>query len=211
LEILNRYGLKGTFNVNSGLDSSHGTWVYKDMPVHRLNLPEAVEIYRGHEIAVHGYTHLNLADIPEDIMKSEIETDIREIQKVFGVRPVGMAYPYGAYNLSVTEAASQAGLCYGRGAQSIYGFAVQENLMCFQPTCHHDDEKLFLLADEFLKAEEPNTQIFYIWGHSYEFEGNKNWDRFERFCERVSGKKDIFYGTNEEIFRAVAKVVTAKQ
>ena len=54
-------------------------------------------------------------------------------------------------------------------------------------------------AEQFLQAEAETPQIFYIWGHSYEFEGNRNWDRLERLCEMLAGRDDIFYGTNREV------------
>ena len=31
LEILNRYGMKATFNVNTGLNHDCGTWVYRNV------------------------------------------------------------------------------------------------------------------------------------------------------------------------------------
>ena len=45
--------------------------------------------------------------------------------------------------------------------------------------------------------------MFYVWGHSYEFDGNGNWDVIERFAEKMSGRQDIWYATNGEIFRYV--------
>ena len=42
--------------------------------------------------------------------------------------------------------------------------------------------------------------FFYLWGHSYEFEACKNWNVIEEFAEKVSGKPDIWYATNIEIY-----------
>lgn len=48
-----------------------------------------------------------------------------------------------------------------------------------------------------MKAEEG---VFYIWGHAYEFDiFPKRWQQFEEFCRMISGKEDIFYGTNKEV------------
>ena len=41
--------------------------------------------------------------------------------------------------------------------------------------------------------------VFYIWGHAYEFDINNTWDEFEEFCKAISGRPDVFYGTNKEI------------
>ena len=110
-----------------------------------------------------------------------------------------MSYPYGVYNDTVVEKLKELDLRYGRGVASSRSFAPQKDLLRFQPTCHHDDAQLFSLAEQFLAMEPETPQIFYIWGHSYEFEGNRNWDRMKRLCEMLSGKADIFYGTNAEV------------
>ena len=48
-----------------------------------------------------------------------------------------------------------------------------------------------------LKPDRP--QIYYIWGHAYEFDIHGDWERFEDFCRLISGHDDIFYGTNREV------------
>ena len=57
----------------------------------------------------------------------------------------------------------------------------------------------FELADEFLNLKTDTPKIFYIWGHSYEFDENDTWDVFEDFCKLISGYDDIYYGTNSQI------------
>lgn len=37
-----------------------------------------------------------------------------------------------------------------------------------------------------------------MWGHSYEFDVNNNWERIEEFCKMLGGRDDIFYGTNAQ-------------
>ena len=59
-----------------------------------------------------------------------------------------------------------------------------------------DDE----LCDRFLTGKLPfGLKLFYLWGHSYEFEQHNNWEVIRAFCEKMSGKKDIWYATNIEI------------
>ncbi|MBQ7004576.1 MAG: polysaccharide deacetylase family protein [Oscillospiraceae bacterium] len=199
VEMLNRYGLKCTFNLNSGLDGRSGDWQYKGAWVHRMHLPDCTELYKGHEIAVHGSRHLCLTELSREEMRTEIRSDAAELTRIFGTTPVGMAYAYGAYNADVIEEIVEAGLQYARTTHSTHHFDVQQNLLEFKATCHHDDEILFDLAKQFLSENSDAPQIFYIWGHSYEFDGNHNWDRFERLCEMLAGKPDVFYGTNREV------------
>ena len=65
---------------------------------------------------------------------------------------------------------------------------------------HMDFDKMFELGEAFLQLKADKPQIFYIWGHSYEFDFENSWDKFEEFCRMMSGHDDIFYGTNREIF-----------
>ena len=38
-----------------------------------------------------------------------------------------------------------------------------------------------------------------VWGHSFEFDAEKSWEKFEEICRDLSGRNDIFYGTNREV------------
>ncbi|MNN90613.1 hypothetical protein D3C81_2085930 [compost metagenome] len=38
----------------------------------------------------------------------------------------------------------------------------------------------------------------YVWGHSYEFDHDSNWELMETFCEMAGGHEDIWYATNLE-------------
>ena len=41
--------------------------------------------------------------------------------------------------------------------------------------------------------------MFYLWGHSYEFERDDNWKIIEKFSKKIENKSDIWYATNIEI------------
>ena len=42
--------------------------------------------------------------------------------------------------------------------------------------------------------------MFYLWGHSYEFDNDDNWKVIEEFAAYTGGKEDIWYATNIEIY-----------
>ena len=50
-------------------------------------------------------------------------------------------------------------------------------------------------------VDEP--RLFYLFGHSYEFNDDGNWDYLEEFCKRAGGHKDVWYATNIEIYEYV--------
>ena len=199
LEIFNKYGMKCTFNLNYGLGPDTGTWECNGKTVRRLVLAEHVKAYAGHEIAAHALTHPDLTKLSIQEARREMEEDKEGLAKLFGMSPLGMAYPFGTFNDEVVEMLNNLGFKYARTVWSSHNFDVQTDLLRFRPTCHHDDEKLFELAEEFLAMETEEPKIFYIWGHSYEFMGKENWDRIEKLCQMLAGRDDIFYGTNAEV------------
>ena len=78
-----------------------------------------------------------------------------------------------------------------------YSFKRQTDVFRYKPTAYHMEFGTnYKLADEFFAADEG---IFYIWGHSYEFDINDTWAEFEKFCEYVANRPDVYYGTNKEI------------
>lgn len=199
LELFHKYGLKATFNLNTGLDAHNGSWEAGALTIRRLHLPSHVSAYDGHEIAVHGRLHKCLTALSPAELAEELEEDYAEIMRLFGQKPVGMAYPYGAYGDDICDKLREMGIRYARTVEPSGSFAVQSDLLRFRPTCHHDDPALFDLAEQFLESKSETPQIFYIWGHSYEFDIQDNWDRMERLCEMLAGKPDVFYGTNGEV------------
>ena len=56
------------------------------------------------------------------------------------------------------------------------------------------------LCDRFLADEANwNSKLFYLWGHSYEFEANDNWQVISSFAKKMGGHKDVWYATNIEV------------
>ncbi|MDR2151044.1 MAG: polysaccharide deacetylase family protein [Spirochaetaceae bacterium] len=196
--ILNRYQIKATFNLNSGIQSAAGGWDKAGIRIRRMNIKELPSLYAGHEIAVHSLTHPHLENLDADTVANELEQDKLNLERIFDTTVVGMAYPYGTYNQTVIDTARTCGLHYARGVVSTHSFAVPADLLTYQPTCHHDDPALLDLAEEFLRLKPETPQVFYLWGHSYEFEVNRNWQVLEDFCRLVAGHEDIYYATNAQ-------------
>jgi peptidoglycan/xylan/chitin deacetylase (PgdA/CDA1 family) len=202
LEILNRYGIKATFNLNSGIQSGAGAWNRNGVDIRRMNVSGLPELYAGHEIAVHSLTHPHLENLDAETVRNELSLDKANLERLFNAPVYGLAWPFGTYNDETIRIAGECGLRYARGIVSTCFFnapAADRERMNFQPTCHHDDPKLFDLAEEFILLKPDKPSIFYLWGHSYEFDVNNNWDRIEEFCRLVSGHGDIFYAVNREV------------
>ncbi|MDR1971629.1 MAG: polysaccharide deacetylase family protein [Treponema sp.] len=203
VEILNRYHLKATFNLNSGIQTGANTWVNKDtggqeVLIKRMNVRGLAELYAGHELAVHSLTHPRLQNLDEATIRNELEQDKLNLERIFGTRVCGMAYPYGTYNDLVVKTVAVCGLRYGRGVISTYSFDIPGDLLVYQPTCHHADGRLLELAEEFIRLKSDKPQVFYLWGHSYEFDTGHNWQVIEEFCRLMANREDIYYATNAQ-------------
>jgi peptidoglycan/xylan/chitin deacetylase (PgdA/CDA1 family) len=198
LEILNKYHLKATFNLNSGIQSGSGGWQKGDLFVRRMNVRDLPALYEGHEIAVHGLTHPHLETLDEDTIRNELEQDKINLERIFGKTVRGMAYPYGTFSDAVVRIAGEIGLRYARGVLSSHSFDIQDDLMSYRPLCHHNDPALMGLAEDFIKLKPETPKVFFLWGHSYEYEAEGNWHILEDFCRLVSGREDINYCTNAE-------------
>ena len=48
--------------------------------------------------------------------------------------------------------------------------------------------------------------MFYLWGHSYEFDEFDQWGLIEDFFKIISGQDDVFYGTNSEVLLNIKQI-----
>lgn len=203
IELFNKYGLKCTFNLNSGLLGKSGQLLREGVDVrHDKISPERVrEIYTGHEVATHSVTHPYLTRLTDGEIIREIEDDRIRLSELVGYEVVGHAYPMGDCDRRVANLLrDHTGVKYARTVVSTHNFDIQTDMHLFNPTVYHHREmdEMFRLGEEFLNLKTDEPKLFYIWGHAYEFDIHNDWKRFEEFLEMISGRDDIFYGTNKE-------------
>lgn len=206
-ELLRKYNVKGTFNIGYGVLGHKEILRLPGFPetdVSRLEVEEVAAVYEGQEIAGHGLYHSALDSIGNPLAMYEVCEDKRQLEAITG-KPLKMfAYPFGTYNDDVIDILRLAGYQGARTVISTHDFKIPENFLVWNPTCHHDDEKLMELADKFLNGFAFGPQLFYVWGHAYEFDGWQNWDKMESFLKHISGHEDtVWYATNGEIIEYV--------
>ena len=200
VELINRYGLKCTFNLNSGIQTGANFWTgQNDVIVTRMNMEGLRNLYAGHEIAAHSLTHPDLTKLDEATVYNELSRDKANLEAFFGTNVTGMAYPYGTHDEKVRTIVKKAGLHYARTVHSTNAFDLPDDLLQLPATCHHRAENLMELAKQFVELQTDTPQLFYVWGHSYEFDFDNNWDMIEEFFKYISNREDIFYGTNYEV------------
>ena len=203
IELLNKYKIKGTFNLNSGLLGQSGTInIGKKPATHTKVRPEDVKrVYAGHEIASHGQYHTTICNTNSARCLNEILTCRKELEALAEHPITGFAYAFGAYDNTVLDALKSCGITYARTIKATHAFDIPDDFLIWNPTCHHDDAMLPELTEKFLHDTSlfPMLKLFYVWGHCYEFDQNDNWDHIEIFLKKMSGHENIWYATNGEI------------
>lgn len=208
VELFNKYGVRCTFNLNSGCFGKTGiAWgdFVRETTHNKIEKSEVADLYQGHEVAVHTVSHPNLCHLGKDAIRYEVMEDRKVLEQLVGYPVTGMAYPYGTYDGTTIETLRECGICYSRTVVSTRLLGVPRDFMTWHPTCHFGDEGMEDLISVFLedtKASEENCyqKLLYIWGHSYELDGYDTWGKMEETLQRLSGQDDVWYATNIEIY-----------
>ncbi len=207
IEILNKYGLKATFNLNSellGLSSSL-TVSGETVSHNKVNKNDVKSIYQGHEVAAHTLTHPLLTQLSPEEITYQVENDRINLSNLVGYDVVGMAYPCGGVNANEYVAdviKNTTGIKYARTIQETSGYKGYENLFLFNPTFSltKNTQTIAKIVDGFFDDNLSYPKLLYVWGHSYEFDAGDRWNVLEEFCQMVSGRNDVLYCTNKEAF-----------
>ena len=214
-ETLAKHQLKCTFNIPSHRIPE----TYDEWSLSKEEIKEHI-LDKGHEIAIHTAHHLanglqNTADGIKEVLDCRVN-----LENAFNIIVRGMAYPdsgirrfrNGMDYSDVKRYLKDLNIAYARtlGGDN-NGFYLPNDWYAWMPTAHHNNPKIFELIDEFLKIDcnkgyqsSLDARLFYMWGHSFEFRNNNNWDRLDEICKAIGGKEDIWYATNGEIYAYVS-------
>lgn len=190
IELFNKYGVKGTFHLN-GINYVGATEERK---------AELRSIYEGHEVACHTLRHGWPSRMPQQSVVLETLEDRRILEDIFGYPIIGMSYPSGSYDAESIAAMKACGIVYSRTVVSTRGFAMPKNFMEWHPTCHHTGA--LDLCDKFIENLDSmwTHPVFYIWGHSYEYRTEEDWEKMETIVSKLANNDKIWYATNVDIY-----------
>lgn len=201
--LMKQYGIAGTFNLNSGMYSTEDVISAPSKGHRRMTLQECKDTYLSSplfEVATHGVAHPIYSELPAAQVMQDILVDRLNIEEQFGILCRGHAFPYGRYDQKTLQILESCGIVYARTTKSTEKFDLPKNWLELHPTCHHKNPRLSELAQTFVESTPARLpQLFYLWGHAYEFDDNDNWDVIENFFRQVSGKDDIWYATNIQL------------
>lgn len=188
VEIFNQSGIRGTFHLNSGRLGEK----------ERVRPEDVAGLYKNHEVSVHTVNHPYLTQIPDAQVLEEILEDKERLEELCGYPVRGMSWPFGAYTDHVIGLSEACGMEYSRTVAATGSFDLPQDFMKWHPTAHHDDD-LEGLWKKFMEREFEQMLLFYVWGHSFEFDRNHNWEKIGNFCRMAGGREDVWYATNIEI------------
>ncbi len=207
-EIFDKYGMKATFNHNC-----------ERMKSFNFSKEEIEEYFlsKGHEIAVHGANHRPTGNLrPIEGIRDVLECRL-ELEKKCGRIIRGMAYPdtgitlmgnFGNYN-DIKNYLTELDIAYSRtlGGDND-SFMLPQDFHAWVPTAKHANPKIMEYIDKFLELDisaktyhaRRHPRLMYIWGHSFEFDRNDNWELIEEICQKLANNDEIWYATNIEIY-----------
>ncbi len=203
IEILDKYQVKCTFNLNYGvlgykniIENPDGT----KLDISKFDKNEVKQIYKNHEIGGHSLYHSSLTNVGTPLAMYEIIEDKVQLEKLINKQLKIFAYPFGHYNNEIASLLKLAGYKAARTVESTYSFEIPKDFMILNPTCHHNDPKLMELAKAFIDKPLFMPSLFYVWGHAYEFEHDNNYEVIENLLKYLANYEDqIWFATNGEI------------
>lgn len=199
VEIFNKNGIRGTFHLNSGLKGPE-----------RIPCEEWKDLYAGHEISCHTVLHPTINRSPIEHVALQVLEDRRALERVIGYPVRGMSYPNGSWSREITELLPGLGIEYSRVVGDTDSFELPRDYLTWTATCHHN-HNLLENGKRFLELKKVQyLYLMYVWGHSFEFDRDDNWELIEEFCEMMGGQEDIWYATNIEIVDYMKAVKNVK-
>ena len=166
VEIMNRYGIRGTFNLNAGF-LGQTSWIgglHGNLDISKIEPDEVPTLYAGHEIAGHGLNHASPTDIGSSAYFYETIEDKAALEHLTGKLVRGYAYPFGAYDEKTKNVMQLAGYHYARTVDTTRQFELPTDFLAWKGTCHHNDPQLMQLAERFCRGEHfsLHTKLFYV-------------------------------------------------
>ncbi len=191
IEIFNQNGMKGTFHLNSAMFGKHERYLKPD---------EVYTTYQGHEVSCHTATHPAIDRCPLPAVALEVLEDRKTLEGIFGYPVRGMSYPFGSHSAEIRAMLPSLGVFYSRVVGDSFSFDMPTDFLQWTSTCHHN-HRLMEMAERFNDYDHGiHPRLFYVWGHSYEFDNDDNWDLIENFCKLMGSRKDTWFATNIEIY-----------
>lgn len=210
VELLNRYGLKGTFNLNYGLMRSGFTWEHEcGMTVRRIPEEQVAAVYEGHEIASHSFTHPYFDNAAETDILRELGSDKFFLEKLFDREVAGYATPFYYCSDLMADCVRHCGFLYARISEETNDYSIPTDFYRWKGSKFHWDADLEAFVQGFLETDQ-ELALCQLVGHSYDLDVMDLWETMERICRWVSDNSDVWPATHIELVRYLRNMSLAR-
>lgn len=217
IEIFDKYGLKGTFNIVTNR-------VTKSLEEYDADFVNEInERYKNHEVANHSDSHPRMyvndsseveggyTPLTYEECKAEFLTAQEKIKLITGAYGRGGAWPYSPttkrdFHSDLIDYLQEIGFEYMRPTGTKKDFDFPEDWMNWKPNCHH--EKMDEFIEEFKNLDTENSlKVFYVWGHAYELPetylpeevDRVRFDDMDAMCAEFADRDAYWAATNIEV------------
>ena len=192
IEILNKYNISATFNLNSGLENF--VWYYKNIhEIKRLTLSDDPHLYDNHEIASHTLTHPFLTELSEEELINEVNQDVENLERVFNVKVVSLGTPFDRCTEREIEIIKKhTPIKYFRIPilKEKYDYTLPSDPYHIGINALYGDKDIYERVKHFAESDVKDS-IFVIAGHSYDFEMNNHWEYIEELIKYLKSFKEF--------------------
>jgi peptidoglycan/xylan/chitin deacetylase (PgdA/CDA1 family) len=201
VELMNKYGLKGTFNLNSALMETEFAWTHPTgMTVKRLPTTVVAELYQNHEVASHTLTHPYLSQLTEPEVMHQMAQDKENLERLTGKPVLGFAGPFHHWSSMIADCARKCGFEYARNAEERYCYAPPEEYYDWSAGSYHIMPGFRDFVEGFFHTGE-ELALCQIVGHTYDLDTENMWEYMESILKRVAEDESILSMTNLELVR----------
>lgn len=197
--LLNAYGIKGTFNLNSGLMEQEFEWIHPcGMTVKRLSREAVQGLYDGHEVASHSLTHPYMSSLTKPEILREMGADKANLEQLFGAEVAGFALPLRYYSEQIADCARESGFLYSRMSEFTGDYCPWQDRYYWKCGFYHVEPGLRDYVAGFLATDE-ELALCQIVGHSYDLDAEDLWNVTEEIFAAVSMREDVWLATHRQI------------
>lgn len=139
-----------------------------------------------------------------------------QLESMFGRIIRGMAYPDtgirtilpGMSYENIRQNLKDLDIVYSRTlGEDNDSFDLPADWYAWMPTAHHTNPNAIAYAKKFVEMDvkkryvaDTQPRLYYLWGHTFEFDRNNDWEVLQELCEILGGHDDTWYATNIEIY-----------
>lgn len=193
-QIFDKFGIRATFNLNSGLQDF--VWYKNNLPVRRLDLNKYKNIYKNHEVSSHSLTHPYLTSLSNEGVSYEVKTDIDNLEKIFQKKIESFSFPFDSFDERTINIIRSYGIRNIILPELTDSFSFPSDSFHIKVNSWNIDDALNKVHD-FIN--DKLADVFVFLSHSYDYEFDHNFDRLDELCHIVTKQKDIKVVTVKEL------------